>query len=138
VIVQATWALLERIGMPEGRITLAQCVTYLALAPKSNASYLAIEAALEDVREGRTLPVPLHLRDPNSSPVAGDDGKGVRMRDRNGEKYEYSHGAEDTLTGQDYLGVEKRYYQPTDHGAERVLRERLDEVRQRRERRRRE
>ena len=138
VIAQACWSLLERIGMPEGRITLAQCVTYLALAPKSNASYTGIEAALADVREGRTLPVPLHLRDPNSSPVAGQDGTGVRMRDRAGEKYEYSHARKDALTGQDYLGVEKRYYEPSDHGAERVLRERLEEVRRRRELRRRE
>jgi putative ATPase len=138
VIAQACWSLLERIGMPEGRITLAQCVTYLALAPKSNASYAGIEAALADVREGRTLPVPLHLRDPNSSPVAGQDGTGVRMRDRTGEKYEYSHASKDALTGQDYLGVEKRYYEPSDHGAERVLRERLEEVRRRRELRRRE
>lgn len=138
VIAQACWSLLERIGMPEGRITLAQCVTYLALAPKSNASYTGIEAALADVRDGRTLPVPLHLRDPNSSPIAGQDGTGVRMRDRTGEKYEYSHASKDALTGQDYLGVEKRYYEPSDHGAERVLRERLEEVRRRRELRRRE
>ena len=57
--------LVERIGLPEARITLAQCVCYLALAPKSNASYTAIEEALEDVREGRTVQVPKHIKDGN-------------------------------------------------------------------------
>ncbi len=142
VIAQACWSLLERIGMPEGRITLAQCVTYLSLAPKSNASYTAIEAALEDVREGRTLPVPLHLRDPNSSPVSNaggesGDGRAVRLRDREGEAYEYSHLTKGGVTGQDYLGVEKRYYEPGEHGAEAEMRARLEEVRTQRQRRRR-
>jgi putative ATPase len=137
VIAESCWNLVERIGMPEARITLGQCATYLALAPKSNAAYLAIDAAIADVREGRVLPVPLHLRDPNSSPTAGGSGKGVRMRDRTGEKYEYSHGADDGVTGQDYLGVDKRYYQPTDNGAERILRARLEEIRRLRERKRR-
>jgi len=138
VIACSCWELVERIGMPEARITLGQLATYLACAPKSNASYAAIDAAIEDVREGRTVPVPLHLRDPNSSPTAGADGRGVRMRDRDGEKYEYSHGSgagvDGGVTGQDYLGVDKRYYEPTEHGAERVLAERLREVRRLRER----
>ncbi len=137
VIAESCWSLCERIGMPECRITLGHCATYMALAPKSNAAYMAIEAALADVREGRVLPVPLHLRDKNSSPTAGDSGEGVRQRDREGEKYEYSHNAEDGVTGQDYLGVDKRYYKPTDSGAERILRERLEEIRRLRERKRR-
>lgn len=129
MIASACWELVERIGMPEARITLGQCATYLALAPKSNASYLAIDAAIADVREGRTIPVPLYLRDPNSSPV----GDGVRTKHASKEKYQYSHDAADRLTGQDYLGVEKRYYEPTEEGAERILKERLEEVRKRRE-----
>ena len=137
LIADACWTLIERIGMPEARITLSQCATYLALAPKSNAAYLAIDAALEDVREGRVLPVPLHLRDKNSSPVAGAGGKGVRMRDRDGEKYEYSHNAEEGVTGQDYLGVVKRYYEPTENGAEKILKARLEEIRKLRQRKRR-
>jgi len=137
LIADACWTLVERIGMPEARITLSQCATYLALAPKSNAAYLAIDAALEDVREGRVLPVPLHLRDKNSSPVAGSGGKGVRMRDRDGEKYEYSHDAEGGVTGQDYLGVVKRYYEPTENGAEKILKARLEEIRKLRQRKRR-
>lgn len=129
MVASACWELVERIGMPEARITLGQCATYLALAPKSNASYLAIDAAIADVREGRTIPVPLYLRDPNSSPV----GEGVRTKHASKEKYQYAHDAKDRLTGQDYLGVEKRYYEPTEEGAERILKERLQEVRKRRE-----
>lgn len=129
MIAQAAWDLVERIGMPEARITLGQCATYLACAPKSNAAYLAIESALADVQDGRVLPVPMYLRDPNSSPTAGASGRSVRMREREGEKYKYSHDAEEGLTGQDYLGVEKRYYKPTDHGSEKVLKDRLEEIR---------
>ncbi|MBX3368234.1 MAG: replication-associated recombination protein A [Phycisphaeraceae bacterium] len=132
MVAAACWELVERIGMPEARITLGQCATYLALAPKSNASYLAINAAIADVQEGRTIPVPLYLRDPNSSPV----GEGVRTKNASHEKYKYSHDAKDTLTGQDYLGVEKRYYEPTENGAEKILKERLEEVRKRRAERR--
>ncbi|MBX3321815.1 MAG: replication-associated recombination protein A [Phycisphaeraceae bacterium] len=135
VIAEACWSLCERIGMPECRITLGQTAVYLALAPKSNASYVAIEAAIADVREGRVLPVPMHLRDPNSSPIADESGKGVKMRKREGEKYEYSHKVAGKVTGQDYLGVAKRYFEPTEEGAERILKQRLIEIRQLRERR---
>ncbi|MFG0242087.1 MAG: replication-associated recombination protein A [Phycisphaerales bacterium JB054] len=130
MVAQAAWMMVERIGMPEARITLSQCATYLALAPKSNAAYLAIDAALKDVREGRTVAVPLHLRDPNTSPI--DDG--VRMRDRDGERYAYSHRSEHRVdglpvTGQDYLGVKATYYEPIDAGFERELADRLAKVR---------
>lgn len=131
-IVQAAWDLVERIGMPEARITLGQTATYLALAPKSNASYVAIDAALADVREGRTLAVPMHLRDPNSSPSASGDGSGVTNRERRKDdasaRYQYSHHAESGVTGQDYLGVVKSYYQPTDSGAEAIHAKRLIEL----------
>ena len=140
VIAQSCWDLVERIGMPEARITLGQCATYLACAPKSNAAYRAIDAALTDVKSGRVLPVPMHLRDPNSSPVSDDAGRGGRVKDRiresGGEAYEYSHNAEGGLTGQDYLGVERVYYEPTESGAERVLKQHLDEARRRRQNRR--
>lgn len=140
MIAAAGFQVIERIGMPEARITLAQMTTSMALAPKSNASYAAIEAALADVREGRTLPVPMYLRDPNSSPVSTDartGGAGIRTKQAGGpgaEQYEYTHEA--GQTGQDYLGVEREYYAPTDSGAERALIERLAEIRRlRRERR---
>jgi len=137
VIASSCWELVERIGMPEARITLGQCATYLALAPKSNAAYVAIDEALKDVREGRVQPVPLHLRDGNTSPIADDDGEGRRVRAVEGESYEYTHNSEGGVSGQRYMGVEKRYYEPKDVGAERVLRERLEEIRSLRERRRR-
>jgi putative ATPase len=130
----SAWTLVERIGMPEARITLGQLATYLALAPKSNAAYAAINSAMSDVREGRTIPVPMHLRDPNTSPIAGDTGEGVKMRDRRtanaDERYQYSHNEDDSVTGQDYLGVDKTYYEPIDRGYEKIHRERLAEIKQ--------
>ncbi|MEO1583839.1 MAG: replication-associated recombination protein A [Planctomycetota bacterium] len=132
VLAASCWQLVERIGMPEARITLGQLATYLSLAPKSNASYVAIDAAMADVREGRTVPVPVHLRDPNTSPTAGSDGAGLTMRQRRAgdaaARYRYSHDAEGGVTGQDYLGVEKSYYEPSDAGAERAMAARLKEI----------
>lgn len=125
-VAEACWSLVERIGMPEARITLSQCATYLALAPKSNAAYRAIDAALADVREGRTIPVPIFLRDPHKIESVGSDPEGA------GYQYSHSRGAETSIggvTGQDYLGVEKRYYEPSDRGYEKIQRERLEEVR---------
>ncbi len=132
VIAQSCWDLVERIGMPEARITIAQCATYLACCPKSNAAYVAIDAALDDVRKDRVIPVPMYLRDKNTSPRSTDDGSGKRVRELDGEKYEYSHNSDDQLSGQDYLGVEKRYYEPKDVGAERILRESLNAARAKR------
>ena len=129
MIAQAAWDLVERIGMPEARITLSQCATYLACAPKSNAAYIAIDAALDDVRKGRVLPVPIYLRDGNTSPRSDTDGSGKRVRDLEDEKYQYSHNADDQLTGQDYLGVEKRYYEPKDVGSEKILKAFLENAR---------
>lgn len=129
MVAQACWDLVERIGMPEARITLSQCACYLALAPKSNAAYLAINAAMEDVAGGRVLPVPMYLRDGNSSPVSVGDGSGQRVKKVGTERYEYSHDVDGQVTGQDYLGVEKRYYEPKEIGAEKAMRERLEEIR---------
>jgi putative ATPase len=132
MVAQAAWDLTERIGMPEARITLSQCACYLALAPKSNAAYLAINAAMDDIKNGRVLPVPMFLRDGNSSPVSVGDGSGQRVKKIGSERYEYSHDADGQVTGQDYLGVEKRYYEPKDIGAEAAMRERLEAIRGRR------
>jgi len=125
-LASSAWQLVERIGMPECRITLAQCATYLALAPKSNASYVAIDEALEDVRSTRTIPVPMHLRDPHALPAA--DGR------RHGEGYRYSHDEAGGVGTQDYLGVEKTYYRPMDRGEEKAMRERLAEIKKLRRR----
>ncbi|MEM8756701.1 MAG: replication-associated recombination protein A [Planctomycetota bacterium] len=140
VLAASCWHLVERIGMPEARITLGQLTTYLALAPKSNAAYMAISDAMLDAREGRTIPVPTHLRDPNTSPTADDSGSGITMRQRRANdadaRYRYSHNAEGGVTGQDYLGVEKTYYEPKAEGFERELAERLAALKRLRERRR--
>ena len=110
----------EFVGMPEARIPLAEAVTYIACAPKSNAAYLGIDAAMQDVRENRTLPVPKHLRDTHY--------KGAE-RLGHGEGYKYAHEFPEGVAPQDYLGVDKTYYEPTDHGHEAKLKARLEHYR---------
>ncbi len=110
----------EFVGLPECQLTLAQAVTYLACAPKSNASTVAIGEAQQDVREGRVLPVPVQLRDRHY--------QGAK-RLGHGEGYEYSHDAPDAVAAQDYLGVEREYYRPVDRGFEKELAERLEKIR---------
>ncbi len=128
-VAAAAWELVERIGMPEARITLSQCAIYLALAPKSNASYVAINEAMADVKEGRTLPVPIYLQSGKKAESEGDP----RFAEGR-ERYKYSHDVEANtsiggVSAQDYLGVDKEYYRPTDRGLEQRLKERLEEVR---------
>jgi putative ATPase len=110
----------EFVGLPECQLTLAQAVTYLACAPKSNAATVAIGEARRDVREGRLLPVPRHLQD---SHYAGAKRLG------HGEGYEYAHDAEGGVAAQDYLGVEREYYRPVDRGFEKGLAARLEQIR---------
>ena len=112
VLAQAAADATHLIGMPECQLPLAQAVIYLACAPKSNASAKAIWAACQDVREGRTIPVPKHLR---SSGYSGAKRLG------SGEGYRYPHDQENGAAEQEYLGVDKVYYTPTDHGAEVLL-----------------
>jgi putative ATPase len=112
----------ELVGLPECQLTLAQAVTYLACAPKSNAATVGIGEARHDVREGRILPVPVHLRDKHYS---GAERLG------HGENYQYAHDQPDAIAAQDYLGVERTYYRPTDRGFERELQARLETIRAR-------
>ncbi|GAB6164658.1 replication-associated recombination protein A [Thermostilla marina] len=112
----------ELVGLPECRLTLAQAVTYLACAPKSNAATVAISEAQKDVREGRLLPVPVHLRDSHYS--------GAKQMGH-GEGYRYAHDEEGGVAEQDYLGVDREYYRPVPRGFEQVLAERLAAVRAR-------
>jgi len=114
----------ERVGMPECRILLSQAVTYLALAPKSNAAIKAIDAALDDVRTRSVLPVPRHLKDAHYA--------GARQLGH-GEGYQYAHEAPDGWVDQDYLGVERTYYEPVERGFEAELKRRLEEWRARRQ-----
>lgn len=120
LIATAAFQATETIGMPEVRINLAQATTYLACAPKSNASYIAIDAALNDVRTQSVLPVPMHLRDGH---YKGSERLG------HGKGYKYAHDSEDGFVEQDYLGVKKRYYEPVDRGRESEFRKWVDFVR---------
>lgn len=122
VLANAAAQATERVGMPECRIILAQATSYLALAPKSNASYLAIDRAIEDVRTKAVLPVPRHLQD---SHYPGAETLG------HGQNYAYAHDGEDGWVDQDYLGVDRTYYEPTDRGHEAVMRQRLEELKKR-------
>ncbi len=110
----------ELVGLPECQLTLAQAVTYLACAPKSNAATLAIGEARHDISENRLLPVPVHLRDRHY--------QGAK-RLGHGEGYQYAHDHPDGVAAQDYLGVEREYYRPVDRGFERDLAKRLASIR---------
>ncbi|MBL4888587.1 MAG: replication-associated recombination protein A [Candidatus Lindowbacteria bacterium] len=105
----------EFIGMPEARIILGQCAAYLASAPKSNASYKAIDAALDDVRSGRVLDAP--------DSIKGSGFKGAKDRGRGvGYKYPHDHGG---FVKQEYLSERREYYLPTENGIEKRIKERL-------------
>ncbi len=110
----------EAIGMPEARILLSHAVIYIATAPKSNRAYAAINAALEDVRGSRTLPVPKHLRDAH---YAGAKQFG------HGEGYLYPHDFEGGFVPQRCLEGGRVYYEPTTNGLEGRIKERLDHYR---------
>jgi putative ATPase len=116
VLATAAYQALERIGMPEGRIPLAQAAVYVASAPKSNASYLGIKEAMKDLEEGNLLPVPDHLRDTHY--------KGAARLGR-GKGYKYPHDFPGHYTAQDYLPQKREYYRPTEQGEEKRIKERL-------------
>ncbi len=120
VLANACLSASEFVGWPEARIPLAEATIYIATANKSNSAYLAIDAALADVRSGRTLTVPEHLRDGHYS-GAKKLGHGVG--------YEYAHDSKDHFVAQDYLGAEKRYYEPTEQGVEKKIKERVEKWR---------
>lgn len=117
VLANSAHAAAEFIGWPEARIPIAEATIYIATANKSNSAYKAIDAALEDVRSGRTLAVPEHLRD-GSYAGAKRLGHGVG--------YQYAHEGEGHFVPQDYLGADKRYYEPTEQGVEKKIKERLE------------
>lgn len=123
VIAMAAADAVQLIGMPEGRIPLAEAVVYLATAPKSNASYKALDAAIADVRAGKIGRVPKHLRDAHY-PGAKRLG--------HGKGYKYAHDAEFAVAEQQYLPDElvgTEYYQPTAFGNERDVAARLEKLR---------
>ena len=114
-------AAFEFIGMPEGRIPLAHATVYLATAPKSNTAYAALGRAVDDVENGRTLAVPVHLRTNTRKKLAIASGESEESA-----KYLYAHDFEGAYIPQAYLPEGKIYYQPGDQGMEKRIRERLD------------
>ena len=113
----------ERIGMPESQIILAQAVNYVACAPKSNASYLSIGAAMQMVANGQTPPIPTHLQDSHYK-SAGKLGHGLG--------YQYAHDFKNHYVQQQYLPdalVGTQFYEPTEMGYEKKIREHLERIR---------
>ena len=115
-VATAAYQAVERIGMPEGSIPLAQAAVYVAAAPKSNASYLGINEAMKDIEEGILLPVPDHLKDAHY--------KGAARLGR-GKDYRYPHDYPGHFVAQDYLPQKREYYRPTEQGEEKRIKERL-------------
>ena len=117
VVAQAAFQAAEFIGMPEARIPLAQATIYVSTAPKSNASYKAIEEALSDVEKGADVEVPIHLRDA-SYPGAGRLG--------HGKGYRYPHGEPEGYVDQAHRAGFGIYYRPSGRGYEKAIKERLE------------
>ena len=122
MVATAAYQAVERIGMPEGRLPLGQAAVYIAAAPKSNAAYLGIKAALHDIESGDLLPVPDHLKDAHY--------KGAARLGR-GKGYQYPHDYQGHYTAQDYLPQKREYYRPTEQGDEKRLKDRLAGLRKR-------
>ena len=120
VLANAAFQAAEFIGWPEARIPLAEAAIYIATATKSNSTVLAIDAALKDVESGRTLAVPEHLRDASY--------RGAK-RLGHGQGYQYAHDHPEHFVAQDYLGADKRYYEPTEQGVEKKIKERVEKWR---------
>lgn len=122
VIATTAFTAIDYVGMPEARIILAQAATYLASVPKSNAAYLSIDAALEDVKNSRPEPVPLHLRNAPTN---------LMKEQGYGQNYKYPHDFPEHFIEEQYLPENKQgkiYYQPTDLGFEKTLRDRLNRL----------
>jgi putative ATPase len=112
----AAYHAVESIGMPEGRIPLAQAVVYIAMAPKSNSSYMAIDKAIEEVRQQRLSPVPDHLK---STGYRGAARLGA------GRGYVYPHDCKDHYVDQQYVKKRKTFFIPSDQGYEKIYKRRL-------------
>ena len=124
ILASSGFQAIEFVGMPEARILLAQLVTYMALAPKSNSSYKAIEGALNDIKEQKIEEVPTHLRD---SSYVGSKRLG------HGVGYKYAHNYPGHIVDQEYIPKNTSYYVPSDHGFEKELQRRLEDLRARKQ-----
>lgn len=109
----------EFVGMPECALNLAQATTYLASAPKSNASYLAVNAAMEDIRTGSVQPVPENLKNKHVKAIGSNKV----------EEYKYPHDFKDHYVDQVYMKIPKKYYNPTNEGYEATIGKRLEALR---------
>ncbi|MBU1087226.1 MAG: replication-associated recombination protein A [Candidatus Omnitrophica bacterium] len=116
-IANAAFQAVEVLGMPEGRIPLAQATVYVACAPKSNAAYLGLESALKDVADYVAQEVPIHLKDASY--------KGAETLNR-GKEYQYAHDGENHYVKQEYMPQSKIYYEPGSIGYEKKIKEWLD------------
>lgn len=117
VLAEAAFEAVHKIGIPEARIILAQCATYLASSPKSNASYLGIDRAIAEVKNNELYPVPLHLRNAPTK-LMKDIGYG--------KKYKYAHEFPNHFVEENYLPEElkgKQFYFPTENGQEKKIKE---------------
>jgi putative ATPase len=121
MLAVATAQACELVGLPECQLNLAQTVIYLACAPKSNSATIAIFEARKDIEEGRLIPVPRHLRD---SHYSGSEALGHTG-------YQYAHDFEDGIVAQEYLGVNREYFKPTQRGFEAELARRLEFIKER-------
>jgi len=119
VIANSAMQVAEFVGLPEARIPLAQAAVYIATAPKSNAAYMGINSAMKDVEENPTLEVPKHLQ---NAVYEGEKKMGK------GKGYKYAHDYEGGHVKQDYLPVQKKYYEPKDIGFEKKIKARMDEL----------
>ena len=117
MLANAALQAVEKIGWPEAKLHLAQATIYISTAPKSNSSTRAIEAAEDDVKKNRSIPFPKNLHD-----------RHCRGLTRAGQKFDYKlpHDYPDHFVAQDYLGVDKTFYQPTEQGAEKLVKERVE------------
>lgn len=121
-IAVAAFDAVNVIGMPEGRIPLAQAALYVASAPKSNSAYIGIDKALEDIRNEEVGQVPIHLRDTH---YQGSKSLG------HGKEYKYPHDYQNNFVKQDYLPDKfagKTYYNPSSNGYEKHIKERLKKI----------
>jgi len=119
VLANAALQIAEFVGMPEARIPLAQAVIYVSCAPKSNASYLAIDKAYQDIENEKVQEVPDHLKDAHADAEALGHGKG----------YKYAHDYPDHYVQQKYTKKKVKYYEPTDIGYEAKIKQRLEKLR---------
>ena len=108
----------EFVGMPECAINLSQATTYLATAPKSNASCMAISEAMADIESGAVQPVPEHLKNKHVKAIGSNEVT----------EYKYPHAFANHYVEQSYLGVPKKYYRPSDQGYESTISKRMDSL----------